>query len=289
MPQFAAPPDASVDTVRSWFGETDYFRPGDDVAVIQGDDPAEEPIAVAMMGAWSAWCRSQGYTVLAQPARFAVEQVRNSKDSSKTIENLTDRFDLQSDPEALAAVRFCLSELIRNVLEHSNSADGAFVAAKRFDDPARVSIAVADCGQGIPAHIARAHPDIADDLTALGMALRPGITGAQANAYGTPDNAGAGLYITRSIAKASGGAFFLASRSAAYRVRPGSEDDMMELFVDAFDDPRADHWSLNFPWLGTVASIEIRIDVIAHYENLVEWVLKQVPRRAGGHRRIRFT
>lgn len=244
---------------------------------------------MAMSAAWSAWCQGQGYAVPAPQRRFAVEQVRNSRDSSKATEILVDRLDLQSDSESIAAVRFCLSELMRNVLEHSNSADGAFVAAKRCEDPLRVTLAVADCGQGIPAHITRAHPDIADDLSALGMALRPGITGARATAYGTPDNAGAGLYITRSIAKASGGAFFLASGSAAYRIRPGSEDDMMELFVDAFDDPRADHWSLNFPWLGTVASIEIPIDVIAHYENLVEWVLKQVPRRPGGHRRIRFT
>ena len=122
------------------------------------------------------------------------------------------------------------------------------------------------------------------------MAMRPGITGAQPGPYGSPDNAGAGLYITRSIAKASGGAFFLSSGGAAYHApRSRSEDDMTELFVDPFDDPHAEHWIPEFPWIGTVAAVEIRMDTIAHYENLLEWVLKQVPSRQAGHRRIRFT
>ena len=131
-------------------------------------------------------------------------RVRTQSDSTSAIANISAMLHLQHDPDSLAAVQFCISELLRNVLEHANSEDGAFVAAHRFSERGihRVTIAVADCGQGIAAHLARAHSEAAgNDAIAIGLAMQPGITGAQAGSYGTPDNAGAGLYITRSIAR----------------------------------------------------------------------------------------
>lgn len=292
MSEIAVPPDASIATAHAWFGKDDLFRRDQGDPIVRSDrDVVTEPLAIAMFAAWSAWHRTEG-SVVPSPPDLPFAQVRTRPESMAILETASAQVNLQDDQESLAAVRFCLTELTRNVLEHANSPDGAFVVTRRTGDEElqRVTIAVADCGQGIPAHIARAHPDFADDLTALGMAMRPGVTGAQAGPYGTPDNAGAGLYITRSIAKASGGSFFLASGRAAYRVRRArSEDDMMELFIDPFDDPQADYWTADHPWIGTVAAVEIRMDTIAHYENLVEWVLKQVPSRKARHRRIRFT
>lgn len=145
---------------------------------------------------------------------------------------------LQDDTDSLAAVQYCISELLRNVLEHSNSPDGAFVTAHRFakKGPHRVTIAVADCGQGIAAHLSSAHPEAAaDDVIALGLAMQPGITGARPGMYGTPENAGAGLFITRCIAKGTGGYFLLASGRAAYRLRRSlSSDDMIRLYADPY-------------------------------------------------------
>jgi len=235
-----------------------------------------------------------GVTEYEEAGRFLpLTQVKTQADSSAVLANISAMLHLQHDPESLAAVRFCVSELLRNVLEHANSPDGAFVAAHRFTDkePHRVTIAVADCGQGIAAHLARAHPEVgAADALAIRMAMRPGITGAQSTTYGTPDNAGAGLYITRSIAKGTGGYFFLYSGKAAYRLRRArSQDDMMELFPDPYQDKRGDRWLFPAPWLGTVCSVEIRTETIAHYENLVEWVFKQVPSRKSDARRIKFT
>ena len=292
MPEFALPPDASLAAVRAWFGKNELFGHGEKPVLRSDRILPTEPLAMAMIAAWTAWCRSEGYATGEQADLASVAQVRTQRECAVALETYSARLDLQGDPEGYAAIRFCVGELTRNVLEHSNSPDGAFVAARSFGEgePPGVTIAVADCGQGIPVHIARAHPAITDDLTALGMAMRPGITGAQPGPYGSANNAGAGLYITRSIAKASGGAFFLASGRAAYHApRSRSEDDMMALFVDPFDDPQAEHWTPEFPWIGTVAAVEIRMDTIAHYENLLEWVLKQVPSRQAGHRRIRFT
>lgn len=91
---------------------------------------------------------------------------------------------------------------------------------------------------------------------ALGLAMRPGVTGAKSGVYGVPDNAGAGLFITRCIAKGTGGYFLLSSGRAAYRLRRSRDDDeMIRLSIDAYDDPRHDDWLFPYPWEGTVVSV----------------------------------
>jgi anti-sigma regulatory factor (Ser/Thr protein kinase) len=304
MPEFVVPANPSIRAARALFGGNDFFRREGDEAVLRYGRASSrrESLSDAMIGAWTGWCRAEGYPlrVKNEPSRMSsrlqrvlpATQVRTQAESTTVLEEISAKLELHDDPEGLAAVRFCLSELTRNVLEHANSPEGAFVAAQHLadDESRRVTIAVADCGQGIPAHLSHAHPQVNDELSALGMAMRPGITGALPGTYGTPNNAGAGLYITRSIAKATGGYFLIVSGHAAYRLRRArSENDRTRLFVDAFDDPRSDRWMLTSPWNGTVVSVEIGMGSIAHYENLMEWVLKHVPRRTAGRRRIRFT
>jgi hypothetical protein len=131
---------------------------------------------------------------------------------------------------------------------------------------------------------------VSSDEVAIGLAMRPGITGAVRGQYGTVENAGAGLFITRGIAKGSGGYFFLLSGAAAYRLRRArNDDDMSELFVDPYDDPRHDRYSFASPWKGTVVSVEIRTEKIGDYRGFFQWIFGKVPRRATKKGRIRFT
>lgn len=327
MPSFIVPTNASIHAARALFGRNNFFSrdAGEAILHFHPNWYHVEPMALAMIAAWGAWCRAEGYPLrvenlgkqgayaarmklfhylgidfdpgvkeYGEAGRFLpVTQVRTQTELTSVLANISAMLHLEHDTESLAAVRFCISELLRNVLEHANSPEGAFVAAHRFTDkePHRVTIAVADCGQGIPSHLSRARPELAgDDSRALGMAMQPGVTGAISTTYGTPDNAGAGLYITRSIAKGTGGYFLLYSGHAAYRLRRArSEDDMMQLFPDPYDDPRGDRWAFNAPWRGTVCSVEIRTETIAHYDNFVQWVFKQVPSRKSAARKIRFT
>jgi hypothetical protein len=200
---------------------------------------------------------------------------------------------LEQDPESLAAVQYSISELLRNVLEHSGSEDGAFVSAHRYTqtDPHRVTIAVADCGRGITSHLGQRFPELGtDDTTALGLAMQPGITGALPGMYGTPENAGAGLFITRCIAKGTGGYFLLSSGNAGYRLRRSrSDDEMIALCLDPYDDSRHDRWTFPSPWLGTIASVEICTERIADYEGFFQWIFKQIPSRKTITERINFT
>lgn len=223
-----------------------------------------------------------------------ITQVRARGEVPAVIGNISALLHLDDDPESLSAVQYCVSELLRNVLEHSNSPDGAFVAAHRFTNkqPHRVTIAVADCGQGIREHLGIVHPAARpSDRDALALAMQPGITGAQPGVYGTPDNAGAGLFITRCIAKGTGGYFLLASGLAGYRLRRANNDEeMIQLHFDGFEEPRHDEFEFDSPWLGSAVSIEVRTEKIGEYDGFFEWIFSQIPRRAThAQKRIRFT
>jgi hypothetical protein len=120
--------------------------------------------------------------------------------------------------------------------------------------------------------------------------MRPGITGAKAGTYGVPDNAGAGLFITRCMAKGTGGYFLLLSGRAAYRLRRSRDDDeMVDLHIDGYDDPRHDDWLSASPWQGTVVSVEVRTEKIGDYNGFFRWIFEQIPRRESRRGRIKFT
>ncbi|MFB3816274.1 MAG: hypothetical protein ACE147_01310 [Candidatus Methylomirabilales bacterium] len=326
MAHFRIPNSATLHTLRAFLDQDQVFSNESGTAVLEFHPQwmHTEPIALAMIAAWGAWCRRAQKRLevmnLSPRARYAarmrlfqhlgidyhpeqrereeagrflpITQVLTHKDVGPVIGDVSAMLHLDSDPESLAAVQYCVSELLRNVLEHSGAPDGAFVCAHRFtEEPRRVSIAVADCGQGIAAHLGRAHAEaLQDDLVALGLAMRPGITGALPGPYGTPDNAGAGLFITRCIAKGTGGYFALISGNAAFRQRRSrSADEEVELYLDPYDDSRHDRWQLPFSWLGTAVAVEIRTDRIADYQGFFQWIFEQVPRRAAPPRRIQFT
>jgi anti-sigma regulatory factor (Ser/Thr protein kinase) len=327
MPRLVIPNSVALQNVRAFMAMNRPFDDGSAEAVLEFHPRwvHMEPVALSMAAAWGAWAKRQEYSLRAEnlgrktayagrmklfehlgipfdpgleereaAGRFVpLTQVTSSRAVSQVIGDISALLHLQEEPETLSAVQYCVSELLRNVLEHSGSEDGAFVCAHRYTDkePHRVTIAVADCGRGIASHLGRVYPAAAkDDVMALGLAMRPGITGAVKGQYGTPDNAGAGLFITRSIAKGSGGYFFLLSGSAAYRLRRARRDsEMTKLLLDAYDEPRHNRYNFPAPWLGTVVSVEIRTEKIHDYEGFFKWIFRNVPRRETRRRRIRFT
>lgn len=325
MPRFRVSNAATIHTARSFLEAECPFDDdgGDAVLELHPEWAYLEPVALAMVAAWGAHWRRAGRSLRVEnlgvhaadaaamglfhqlgvdlgtgfseprPGSLPLAQVRTKADVAGVLERASKLLGLDDDPESLAAVRYCTSELIRNVLEHSGSPDGAFVCARRYTKrpPHRVTLAVVDCGRGIGEHLGRVHPEAAeDDLVALGLAMRPGVTGAVVGMYGAPDNAGAGLFITRSIAKGTGGYFLLVSRHGAYRMRRTQTDEsQMTLLLDAFDEERFDRWRLACEWPGTAVSLEVRTDRIGDYDGFFEWIFRRVPTREGRERRIRFT
>lgn len=327
MPRFFVTNSASLHAAHYFLEENFFFSRKGKTAVFELNPRWShmEPLALAMAAAWGKWCIRNGFPVRAKnlvnnPARYAArmrlldfleipfeQAIEEHEEAGRfvPISHVTDRESLRSvigdisallhlseDPETLAAVQYCVSELLRNVLEHSESPDGAFVCAHNYTNrpPHRVSIAVADCGQGIRQHLRASYPRAAaSDSAAIALALRPGVTGARAGMYGTPDNAGAGLFITRCIAKGTGGYFLLASGNGCYRLRRTSGPRQQTLFPEDPLQDRHDLWELPHVWNGTVVALEIRTDHIADFDGFFSIIRDHMPRRRPLEKPIRFT
>lgn len=218
-------------------------------------------------------------------------QIRSRQDVRPVLANISAILHLQDDLEALEAVQHAISEMLNNVLEHSGSPDGAFVSAMRFRNGKykRVSVAVADCGIGIREHLRRARPEFgASDEDAVMAALQWGVTGAMPGPYGPPDNMGAGLFITRAMAKGTGGHFALISGSYGYKLlRESSQLKQTELFDDAGAE-RHKRIQLGHPWQGTIVAVEIATNHIADWAGFLEWA-RDRPHAQSVRSRIKFT
>lgn len=328
MPILKIPNDATIHTLRNFLTVNAPFVDPEKPALLSLHPTWAymDPMALAMAAAWGGWCKRNGHRINAQNlgkhANYGVRmhlfqhlgiphasilteheeagrflpltRVTNREELTGVIANLSALLHLDREPAGLAAVQYCVSELLRNVLEHSGSAEGAYVCAQRYltkkTNPSRVTIAVADCGAGIPEHLGYAYPEAREDSRrALSLAMRPGITGAQRGMYGTPENAGAGLFITRAIAKATGGYFVLLSADAAFRLRRFVPSSELTLFWDALEDPRHDLWTLENKWQGTVAAVEIVTDKISDFPGFFRWILSQMPSRKKTTGKIKFT
>jgi hypothetical protein len=324
MGRVVVPNSASLHTARAFLKGVDAFDGARSAELVFDPRWAHmEPFALATLSAWGAWLRSQSIPLTVVNAgphlRYAarmrlfehlgfdyrtsqveheeagrflpVTQVTERSAVAGVIADISALLHLDDDPDSLTAVQFCVSELLRNVLEHASAAEGAFVCAQRFPNLPypRVSIAVADCGVGVRTHLARAHGEAAtDDTKAIQLALRPGVTGALPGIYGTPENAGAGLFLTRSIAKGTGGYFLIASGQAAYRqYRTNSPQGQTKLFVDPALE-RHGLWTIP-NWQGTVVAVEVRTDRIADFDGFFSWIRSQIPQRQSTRRKLRFT
>lgn len=90
---------------------------------------------------------------------------------------------LHASPSEAGPIKYVITELVRNVLEHAASPVGAMVCAQYYADTERLSVGVADFGIGIRKSISRFHP-ASTDLDGINLALRPGVTGATARLGG---------------------------------------------------------------------------------------------------------
>lgn len=245
-----------------------------------------QPFALAMLAAWGHYCTARGIPVRCpnlgtsgidyawrmglfralrveyEPARKVHEEagrfipLRQITRGADVQAFLADVAPLLHRPEHIQAVQYCFSELIRNVLEHAGGAP-AFACAQYYEAARKVSIGVADCGVGLLASLRRSHA-IERDQDAIMAALKPGITGAPPQMYGTSDNAGVGLFFTKSIAKASGEYFAILSGQSAFRLRRRRRLEQLKLFADPARD-RHDLYDGLPRWNGTVVAVDIGV------------------------------
>lgn len=176
-------------------------------------------------------------------------------------------------PETVNAVRYCLEELVRNVLEHADGA-AAYACAQFYPRSSKVSVAVADCGQGLYGSLAGNHPDLRSDGAAALLALRPGVSGVTATKFGAEENAGAGLFFTKTIAKFSGERFLLYSGTGGYLLLRHQDAAQRAL---VFEDAASDKHKvlLGLPWPGTLVALDIGVSPDYDFKDVLKIIRDQ--------------
>ena len=187
-----------------------------------------------------------------------ITQIRTQEEQSKFITEMIPLLHLA--PEHADAIKYTIGELVRNVLEHSGSENGAFVAAQYYPQANMVRLGICDTGVGIWRTIHQSWP-AKTDIEAIKLALTPGVTGTTRREGGTDLNHGAGLFFIKSMAMVARDYFVVYSGTGLYKLT--KRDVRTKGFPTLHADPSRDKHAEsndapNFP--GTVVAVDISLD-----------------------------
>lgn len=188
-------------------------------------------------------------------------RVRVSKDIKPFIDKVASLLDLD-DSELAAALKYSLTEILRNVVQHSHSRIGGLVSAVFYPTKGIVEITIADIGRGLRPSLHDAYSEINRDEKALRFALLPHVSGTfRSGDYGNmKDNAGLGLFFVKEIASRAHGGFFLGSGGALVDVWGNKDGTMGKKYIIAE----------NGGWRGTFAVLQLRKDGIGEFDALLQ-------------------
>lgn len=197
-------------------------------------------------------------------------QIKNNDELRQVIVSIIPL--LHAPPEVADPIKYVLSEMVRNVLEHANSPLGAFICAQYYRNQEKISIGIADAGVGIRQSITRSHrAQTAED--AIMLALQPGITGVTKKVGGNEFNAGAGLFFTKSIASLSRNYFIIYSDDCLFKLlkRPETERPILHA------NPNSDYHKITdgLPrWRGTIVGIDIAVEPGSEFSEFLSTIRK---------------
>jgi hypothetical protein len=127
-----------------------------------------------------AGCSFDVGRVAAQPhpdVLISLTRLRHRHDAVSLDEDVADLLDGQfsgSLARCVDAFTMTVGEMCDNALSHGKSEHGVYVAAQRYKST-RCVLAIGDLG--IPTHLRRQHPDLADDGDAIAEATKQEVTG----------------------------------------------------------------------------------------------------------------
>lgn len=192
---------------------------------------------------------------------------------------------LHLTPQQAEPIRYILSELIRNVLEHAGTSS-AVVCAQYYPKTNTLRLGVVDRGMGLAASLRHSYA-VEDDVKAIRLALTPGVTGTTRRLGGTEYNAGAGLFFTKSIARMSRSFFVIYSGTALYKLNTTSNGTDIRLRSDPFADKHTLREGLPF-WQGTAVGIDIKLDMGEPFEDFLQR-LREILKKAIKERKAQRT
>lgn len=179
-----------------------------------------------------------------------------------------ERLTLSHCLDAADALKFVMTELGRNVVQHSGSSIGGVAIAQHFPERKALQVAICDLGRGVRASLSGRYPELKTDREAVRMAVLPHSSGAVTDTgpYATSlQNAGLGLFFSREIAWRSGGSFWLASGDALLGVR----GDLPAIWEAP--TPTAERVYRRIQgWPGTVVAMDFPVDGIADFTAILK-------------------
>lgn len=182
-----------------------------------------------------------------------LSQIKTSSELSLFISEMTPLLHLC--PPKAEPIRYIMSELIRNVLEHAHSSHGTIACAQYYKKSNSIRIGIADTGRGIRDAMEEFHHP-SNDLEAIRLALTPGITGTTSREGGTDWNAGAGLFFIKSIASVNNDFFLVYSGNAFYKLKKGNT---AKLHAEPFNDRH--NKKTHMPkWQGTCVGVDLSLE-----------------------------
>lgn len=197
--------------------------------------------------------------------------ITNSEEITRFITDIIPLLHLE--PRHAEPIKYIVSELVRNVLEHARSEQGAILCAQYYKKSNTIRIGIADTGVGIMETINMSHR-APTYLEALRLALMPGITGTTRREGGTEFNAGAGLFFIKSIAKVNHDFFMIYSGDAMYKLLKATTGVRhIRLYADPFKDRHSKDEKFPF-WKGTVVGIDISLDTTKEFSLLLDLIGK---------------
>jgi anti-sigma regulatory factor (Ser/Thr protein kinase) len=212
-------------------------------------------------------------------------EIQNSQDLQRFMTDMVPMLHLP--PLQADSLRYIVSELVRNVFEHSRSEHGAIVSAQYFKKTNKIRIGVADTGVGIWKTIRESH-SARSDLDAIKLALTPGITGTTSREGGTETNAGAGLFFVRSMAKINRDFFVIYSGKGFYKLlQPDKNSKRTILYGDPDREKHSERDDLPL-WQGTVVGIDLSLDETTELNKLLTLIGDVYATAIAERRRQRF-
>ncbi len=197
--------------------------------------------------------------------------ITDSEDLTRFITDMIPLLHLE--PRHAEPIKYIVSELVRNVLEHARSENGAILCAQYYKKSNTIRIGIADTGVGIKETINLSHRALTH-LDALRLALMPGITGTTRMEGGTEYNAGAGLFFIKSIAKVNRDFFVIYSGNSMYKLlKAATGTRYIRLYADPLKDRHSKEEDFPF-WKGTVVGIDISLDATKEFSLLLDSIRK---------------
>lgn len=156
--------------------------------------------------------------------------VRSAEDFKRVIEEV-DSYTSNFNIEYADTLRYVLSELLYNTLEHGKIFGGDNIRGRRIPSLAQftwykrsneIQFIIADIGIGIKSHIEQAYPGQLSHIDAIRLAIKPQRSGTFANhdPYKDKNNAGMGLFISSNIIRRLNAEMHIVSGDGLLHISP---------------------------------------------------------------------